>query len=115
MKWAIYRHTCKANNLVYIGITKQDPPDKRWMNGLGYKDNLGFYHDIERFGWEKGFKHEILIDGILSEEEAKKIEGEIILSYLKNSEYRESVKKRNPFGLKIYNRNYDREKLLVRN
>lgn len=104
MTWAVYKHTCLKNHLVYIGITMLNPPDKRWLNGLGYKENHLFYYDIEKYGWERGFTHEILISGIPTKEEALKLEDEIITKYYLDEDYRASIKG-NYFGLILYNRN----------
>lgn len=39
------------NNKVYIGITSQDPPEKRWLNGFGYKDQIRVWRAIQKYGW----------------------------------------------------------------
>lgn len=62
-KYTVYMHTNKANNKVYVGITKQEP-NARWKNGKGYiekkKDNTyiqdKFAKAILKYGWE-GFEH----------------------------------------------------------
>jgi len=70
-------HTA-PNNKRYIGITSQIP-SHRWKRGEGYRTSIFFYRAIQKYGWEK-IKHEILFTG-LSEEEAKKIEIELIKKY----------------------------------
>ena len=49
MEWIIYKHTNKVNGKVYIGQTKQTPT-QRWRNGNGYKNNVYFYHSIQKYG-----------------------------------------------------------------
>lgn len=73
-RFAVYKHTSK-NNKVYIGITSQEP-QKRWKNGLGYKNNDYFYRSIQKYGWDN-FRHEILFEN-LTEDEAIKKEAELI-------------------------------------
>ena len=75
--WIVYLHTNLINNKKYIGITSQTP-QKRWRNGLGYKDGV-FRLAIDKYGWEN-FSHEILFSG-LSETEAKNKEIELISLY----------------------------------
>lgn len=106
MKWAIYKHTCKANNLVYIGITKQEPPEKRWMNGSGYKGNVYFYYYIRKYGWDKGFKHEIIVSDIESFEEARDLEQKIINQFLSDENYLQRIKEKR-FGLNIFNQHIE--------
>ena len=73
-RFTVYKHTSK-NNKVYIGITSQEP-QKRWKNGLGYKNNDYFYRSIQKYGWDN-FRHEILFEN-LTEDEAIKKEAELI-------------------------------------
>lgn len=35
-------HKNLINNKIYIGITCQKPPSKRWKNGNAYKNNIHF-------------------------------------------------------------------------
>ena len=79
--YCVYKHTC-PNDKVYIGITKQNPPSKRWNNGRGYEKNRYFYNDILRYGW-KNISHEILYNN-LSEYEARQIEHILIRRYRSN-------------------------------
>ena len=64
----IYKHTNKINEKVYIGVTKALNPNERWQNGHGYKNNEDFWNDICLYGWNEGFKHEILFDDLTKEE-----------------------------------------------
>ena len=64
-EYKIYRHTNIHNGKVYIGITKQDV-EKRWQNGHGYEGTY-FGRAINKYGWN-GFKHEILISGLTTDE-----------------------------------------------
>lgn len=77
--YSVYKHTLptniskKENDMVYIGITSQDPL-KRWLNGRGYLKQNYFYSAIQKYGWDN-FQHEILFCGLTKEEaEAKEIE-----------------------------------------
>lgn len=74
----VYKHTSPSSK-VYIGITSQNPPERRWQRGLGYKNQKYFYNAIQKYGWDN-FKHEILYSG-LSKEEAEKKEIELIAYY----------------------------------
>lgn len=75
-KWSVYKHTCigkgKHTGWVYIGITSQ-PTHRRWRkDGEGYKKPSQkqsiLYNCIKKYGWEKGFTHEILFDNLTFEE-----------------------------------------------
>ena len=57
-KYCVYKHT-SPNGKVYIGITSNRNPNRRWKNGNGYKSNSYFYSAIEKYGWDN-FEHEIL-------------------------------------------------------
>lgn len=70
--WKIYKHTNKVNGKCYIGQTCRKNPNERWNNGKGYNGTI-FAKAIEKYGWDN-FEHEIIEDGILSEEEANKRE-----------------------------------------
>lgn len=80
-KFIVYRHTNKTNNKVYVGITCQSDPNKRWRNGEGYSSQIVFYRAIKKYGWNN-FKHEVLYSG-LSNCDALDIEKELI-AYYKN-------------------------------
>lgn len=53
----IYKHTT-PNGKSYIGQTIQEP-DKRWKDGLRYKDSILFGRAIYKYGWVN-IEHEIL-------------------------------------------------------
>ena len=74
--FTVYMHISPSGKR-YIGIT-QRAPEKRWMNGNGYKHQQ-FYKAIEKYGWHN-IEHRILYTS-LSEKEAKKIEVELIKEY----------------------------------
>jgi group I intron endonuclease len=86
-KFTVYMHVNKINGKRYIGITRQNPPEKRWKNnGLGYinhgtHSNIYklFYADIQKYGWDN-FEH-IIVDTELTEFEAKSIETQLIKYY----------------------------------
>lgn len=75
----VYMHKNKTNGKVYIGITGQELPEMRWNYGKGYKDNDGFWNDIEEYGWD-GFEHIIIKEGI-DDIEAFSLEKELIEKY----------------------------------
>lgn len=77
--YCVYKHTNKFNGKVYIGITSQQP-EKRWKNGYGYEGNEYFFRSIQKYGWNEGFDHEIIVDG-LTKEQACAIEIELIQAY----------------------------------
>ena len=77
--YTLYKHRCKANNKVYIGLTNKSAND-RWKDGKGYKSNFELYKDIREYGWEDGFEHEIIRDD-MSYEEAKDAEINLIKIY----------------------------------
>ena len=77
--YVVYKHTNKINNKCYIGITRQNPPRKRWKNGTTYKSNKHFTNAINFYGWEN-FSSEILFEG-LTREEAERKEIELIAYY----------------------------------
>ena len=81
--YCVYMHTSPSNK-VYIGITRQNPPEKRWQNGRGYKKSY-FHNAIQKYGWDN-IKHEILYIG-LTKEEAENKEVELIAKY--KSDHRE--------------------------
>lgn len=77
-KYVVYKHTSPSNK-VYIGVTCQNPPEKRWANGKGYCDNKHFSRAISKYGWSN-FLHEILLSGLTKEEAIEK-ETELIAKY----------------------------------
>lgn len=78
-KYCVYKHTNKLNGKVYIGITCR-PPEIRWNHGRGYKNNEHFYRAIQKYGWDEGFIHEIIADG-LTKEVACQMETDLITEY----------------------------------
>ena len=44
--YCVYKHTSPSGK-IYIGMTCQEPPEKRWHNGNGYKNNPHFIKKIE--------------------------------------------------------------------
>lgn len=77
--YCVYKHTNFVNGKVYIGITSKEP-SKRWNGGYGYLKNEYFWRSIQKYGWNEGFKHEILFHS-LTEEEACQKEIELIKYY----------------------------------
>ena len=78
--YCIYLHRNKINNKVYIGQTKfSDYPNKRWLNGKGYKENSSFYQDIQKYGWDN-FDHIILANN-LTLDESNRLEKQYIQEY----------------------------------
>ena len=77
-EYFVYKHT-SPNGKVYIGITCQSSPKKRWMGGLGYQENEHFYRAIKKYGWNN-FKHEIIATGI-SKKDACDMEMQLISKY----------------------------------
>jgi hypothetical protein len=78
-KYCVYKHTNKFNGKVYIGITSRSP-EIRWNHGRGYKNNEYFYRAIQKYGWDEGFIHEVVVDG-LTKDVACKIETDLIAEY----------------------------------
>ena len=72
-------HTNLSNNKRYVGIT-QRPLKERWNNGNGYNKNDKFFKDIQKYGWDNGFSHEIIKDN-LSYKEARTLEKYYITKY----------------------------------
>lgn len=56
-----------------------NPPEKRWLNGYGYKHNYHFTNSINYYGWNN-FLHEIVATN-LTENEATQMEKELIAKY----------------------------------
>ena len=79
-KWCVYCHTNKVNGKKYFGITSQNPPERRWQNGKGYKKNLHFWKAILKYDWVDGFSHEIIMSE-MTEKEACNMEIELIRQY----------------------------------
>lgn len=77
-RYSVYCHTNKINGKRYIGITSKQP-ERRWRNGIGYKNNKHFYFAIRKYGWDN-FLHEVWYTNI-SFEDACRIERELISKY----------------------------------
>lgn len=59
--WVVYVHTCRINEKRYIGVTSQDPIEKRFnYNGSGYKTSTKFWNAIQKYGWNN-FDHRIIV------------------------------------------------------
>jgi group I intron endonuclease len=80
--YCVYKHTSPSEK-VYIGMTCQEPPEKRWHNGNGYKNNQYFNSAIQKYGWDN-FEHEIVFTALPKEEAANK-EKELIAYYKSNN------------------------------
>lgn len=78
-EYKVYVHINKLNGKRYYGITKQKVK-KRWDNGHGYRHNKYFTNAIEKYGWNEGFEHIIVANGLL-ESEAKWLEIELIKKF----------------------------------
>lgn len=76
--YVVYKHTSPSGKC-YIGITCQNPPEKRWRSGYGYRDNEYFSRAISKYGWNN-LLHEVLITG-LTQKEAEQKERELIAYY----------------------------------
>jgi group I intron endonuclease len=71
-------HVNKLNFKKYIGITCKRP-NARWRDGKGYVSSPHFHSSIKKYGWDN-YEHLILFKD-LSEDEAKKMEKELICFY----------------------------------
>ena len=80
--YVVYKHT-SPNGKCYIGITCQNPPEKRWKTGNAYKYNKHFYNAIQKYDGWNNFQHEILFEN-LTKEEAEQKEIELIAFYKSN-------------------------------
>lgn len=78
----VYKHTC-PNGKVYVGITSQNPPNLRWRNGNGYRNNHHFWGAICKYGWDS-ISHEILYSD-LSVDEAQQLEVDLIAKFKSNN------------------------------
>ena len=77
--YKVYIHTNLVNGKKYVGITQQAEKE-RWSNGNGYRENKKFYKDIQKYGWNDGFSHEIIKENI-GYKEARTLEKFYILKY----------------------------------
>ena len=70
--YCVYMHMLKSDGRKYIGITWHTQyPNRRWRNGLGYKQGTHFRHAISKYGWNS-FKHEILFKNLTKEQACNK-------------------------------------------
>ena len=77
--YIVYMHTT-PDGLVYIGITRQTPPERRWgRGGCKYKNNPRFWSAIQKYGWDQ-VEHDILFENI-SADSAKAKERSLISLY----------------------------------
>ena len=79
-KYCVYMHKNKINGKVYIGVTSLKPEHRWESGGKGYENNIHFTRAIQKYGWDEGFEHVILHDG-LSKFEAMQKEIELISFY----------------------------------
>ena len=75
----MYIHTNLLNHKKYVGITRTSEKH-RWSNGNGYSENEKFYNDIQKYGWNDGFSHEIIKEN-LTYKEARNYERYYISKY----------------------------------
>lgn len=80
LSYCVYKHTNLTNGKVYIGITCRKPSVRWGKNGANYASNVHFHNAILKYGWNDGFSHEILYDG-LCKEDAEQKEIELISKY----------------------------------
>lgn len=79
IKYYVYVHTNKINGKKYVGVTSKKP-EARWQNGNGYLKNKYFTRAIKKYGWNEGFTHEVVAEG-LSVEDAYQMERDLIAKY----------------------------------
>jgi hypothetical protein len=82
--YCVYKHVA-PNGKIYIGITSINPL-RRWNGGYGYYQNMLFWPDIIRYGWNN-ITHEILFDNLTKEEACEKEIKLIALYKSNNPEY----------------------------
>lgn len=78
--YKVYVHVNKHNSKKYFGITRKKPKE-RWKGGYGYVRNTHFYRAIQVYGWDDGFEHYVLFDG-LDKETACNIEQMLIAEHM---------------------------------
>lgn len=66
--YCVYVHINKINGKMYVGQTIYgDNPNKRWMNGYGYKECPLFWRAIQKYGWDN-FEHEVVASKLTKQE-----------------------------------------------
>lgn len=55
---SVYMHTV-PNGRIYIGVTCRDPYLRWQHNGSGYRKQVEFFADIQKYGWDN-IKHEVV-------------------------------------------------------
>ena len=83
--YCVYKHTSPSGK-VYIGLTCQSPPEKRWQNGNGYKQCSRFWNAIKKYGWDN-FDHEIIFSQLSFDDACAKEKEFIALYNSTNPEY----------------------------
>lgn len=76
--YAVYMHIF-PNGKCYIGITKQNPPSKRWNRGSGYYEQPKMKRAIKKYKW-RNIIHKIIASD-LSLEQAAELEQRLIREY----------------------------------
>ena len=79
--YQVYRHTNIINGKSYIGYTLR--PKNRWQEHLysaKYGSTYKFHRALRKYG-EQSFKHEVLLDGLLTLEQAKWAERFAVVKY----------------------------------
>jgi len=79
--YQVYRHTNIINGKSYIGYTWR--PKNRWQEHLysaKYGSTYKFHRALRKYG-EQSFKHEVLLDGLLTSEQAKWAERFAVVKY----------------------------------
>ena len=80
-EYMVYKHTF-PNGKVYIGMTCQTNPNRRWDQGRGYKTQELMGRAIEKYGWEN-VTHEIIATG-LTKADAERLEINLITEFKSN-------------------------------
>lgn len=68
--YTVYRHI-SPNGKSYIGITKQEDIEKRFLKGNGYNSQPVFWRAIQKYGWDS-FRHEVLEENLTEKEACEK-------------------------------------------
>ena len=59
----VYAHINKINQKMYVGITNNNTPETRWLDGDGYKNQKFGDEGVSVFGWD-GFSHTVLVKDV---------------------------------------------------